>query len=43
MWEVLYLLVSSALVYVLYLLVRLYPALAVLRVSFTYVYFNSGR
>jgi hypothetical protein len=38
---VLYLLVSSAPVYVLYLLVRLCPALVVLRVIFTYVYFNT--
>ena len=38
---VLYLLVSGAPVYVLYLLVRLYPVLVVLRVSFTYVYFNT--
>ena len=38
---VLYLLVSDAPVYVLYLLVRLYPALVVLRVGFTFVYFNT--
>jgi len=34
-------LVSGAPVYVLYLLVRLCPALVVLRVVFTYVYFNT--
>ena len=38
---VLYLLVPGAPVYVLYLLVRLCPALVVLHVVFTYVYFNT--
>ena len=38
---VLYLLMSGAPVYVLYLLVRLYPALVVLCVGFTYVYCNT--
>jgi len=37
---VLYLSVSGAPVYVLYLLVRLCPALVVLRFFSTYVYFN---